>query len=83
MALQSDVLTAAVLRQLERTGADRLPIDHFLTIALRQLRGILCRHHRGVVGGQVPEERGVRAFEAKLHAMTIQLPHAFHAVGKL
>ena len=83
MALQANVLTAAILLQLERTGADRLPVDQFLAIVLRQLRGILCRHHRGVVGGQVPQERGVRAFEAKLDGMTIQLTHAFHAVGKL
>ena len=35
------------------------------------------------MGGQMPEERGVRPLEAKLHGLIIQLADALHAVSKL
>ena len=83
MALQAHVLPGAVLFQLERTGTDRLTVKLFRTIGFGQLRAVFRRHDRRIVGGQVPEERGIRALQAKFDGLVVQLTHAFDAVGEL
>ncbi len=83
MALQTNILPGAVFSQLERAGADRLAIEQFLTIFVRQVRRVFGRHDRCIVGCQVPEEGGIRARQAKLNRAVVQLAHAFDGVGKL
>ena len=61
VALQTNILPGAVFGQLERTGADRLTIEQFLTIFFRQLRRVFGRHDGRIVGRQMPEEGGIRA----------------------
>lgn len=48
-----------------------------------ELISVFRRHHRCVVGRQMPEERGVRTIEAKLYRVAIKFAHALHAVGEL
>ena len=83
MALQTNKLAALVIIQIIRPGADRFPVELFLTAGFQQVIGILFGQNRRVMGCQMPQEGGIRRIQFKFNGIIIDFADGFNIGRKL